>query len=151
MRLLGLHNGPLWRVYDGSKSNKEEMMMKKLTAGALLVGASTLIAKRDLSMKKLLTSALLASSVALTGCATSMPVGVLFTDLTLPVGATANSQGSKVGVAKCQSILAVVATGDCSLEAAKKDGNITSVTHADWKANNILGVIGNYELTVRGN
>ncbi len=125
--------------------------MKKLIADTFLLRASTLTSDRDIPMKKLLTSVLLASSVALTGCATSMPVGVILTDITLPVGATANEQGSKVGIAKCQSILAVVATGDCSLEAAKEDGNITSVTHVDWKANNILGVIGNYELTVYGN
>jgi hypothetical protein len=80
-----------------------------------------------------------------------MPVGGLLTDIQLPVGATSNAEASKTGSAKCTSILALVATGDCSMETAKKNGNITSVTHADWKANNILGIIGNYELIVHGN
>jgi hypothetical protein len=102
-------------------------------------------------MKKIFASALLASSVALTGCATSVPVGGLFTNIELPVGATSNAQATKTGSATCQSILALVAMGDCSIEAAKKNGNITSVSHADWKANNILGIIGNYELVVHGN
>lgn len=102
-------------------------------------------------MKKILSTTVLAASMTMAGCATSVPVGGLFTDIQLPVAATANAQGSKVGTAKCQSILALIAQGDCSIEAAKADGNITSVTHIDWKANNILGIIGNYELTVHGN
>ncbi|WP_372966379.1 TRL-like family protein [Marinobacter sp.] len=102
-------------------------------------------------MKKIVSTAVLAASLTLTGCATSVPVGGLFTDVQLPVGATANAKGTKVGTAKCQSILSLIAQGDCSIEAAKADGGITSVTHMDWKANNILGIIGNYELTVHGN
>ena len=53
-----------------------------------------------------------------------------------------------MGTDKCRSVLAIVATGDCSLEAAKKDGNIDHVNHVDWEADNILGVIGNYQVTV---
>jgi len=102
-------------------------------------------------LKKVLTTLALAASVSLAGCATSVPIGALITDVTLPAGATANGEGTKVGRAKCQSILALVAQGDCSIEAAKADGNITEVTHMDWKANNILGIIGNYELVVHGN
>ena len=102
-------------------------------------------------IKKIATSALLVSAVTLTGCATSVPVGSVFTNVQLPVAATSNAQASKSGSATCASILGLVATGDCSMETAKKNGNITSVAHADWKANNILGIFGNYELTVHGN
>ena len=85
------------------------------------------------------------------GCATSRPIGGLFTDITLPVVATSNNGPStKVGEAKCASYLAMVATGDCSLEKAKKNGNITNVKHVDWQAHNILGIIGHYKVVVYG-
>ena len=89
--------------------------------------------------------------VALTGCATSMPVGGIYTDLKLPVTATSDGGGTvKVGTAECMSVLALVATGDCSIEAAKKNGGITKVYHVDWEANNILGIIGKYKVVVHG-
>ncbi len=85
------------------------------------------------------------------GCATSFPVGSLMTDVTYPVNATGNSgKASKKGEAECQSILTLVAQGDCSIEAAAKDGGITKIHHVDWHANNILGIIGKYKVTVYG-
>ena len=103
-----------------------------------------------INSKKLLLPVILSSSF-LTGCASTMPYGGAFTDITLPVSATANASGTKKGIAMCKSILALVATGDCSIEAAKKAGGISEVTHVDWKTHNILGIIGNYELIVYGN
>lgn len=101
-------------------------------------------------MKKLFAAGALAASTLLTGCATSVPVGALYTDVTLPAEATSNASANKVGKASCQSILVLVATGDCSIEAAKKNAGISEVTHVDWKAHNILGVIGTYTVTVHG-
>ncbi|HBR99076.1 MAG TPA: TRL-like protein family [Gammaproteobacteria bacterium] len=104
-------------------------------------------------MKKIIRNTIVAGSMAvLAGCATPFPAGGLFTGTMLPVGATANpGNGAKSGVASCQSFLAMVSIGDCSIETAKRNGGITQVTHMDWKANNILGIIGNYELIVYGN
>lgn len=94
---------------------------------------------------------LLAAAALLSGCATSLPIGVLFTDVTLPVNATSNvGKAVKTGEAGCTSILSMVATGDCSIEAAKKNGGISKVYSVDWKANNILGIIGNYKVIVTG-
>lgn len=94
---------------------------------------------------------IVAAAALLSGCATSYPLGVAFTDVTLPVNATANvGKGGKTGEAGCTSILSLVATGDCSIEAAKKNGGITKVYSVDWKANNILGIIGNYKVMVTG-
>jgi len=31
-----------------------------------------------------------------------------------------------------------------------KNGNITKISHVDWEAKNILGIIGNYKVTVYG-
>jgi hypothetical protein len=84
------------------------------------------------------------------GCASPMPMGALYTQLKLPVAVTSNGVGKKEGVAECKSILALVATGDCSIEAAKKNGGITKVTNVDWEAESVLGIIGNYKLRVYG-
>jgi hypothetical protein len=86
----------------------------------------------------------------LVGCATSYPVGGLYTKLTLPVSCESDAKAMKTGTATCTSILGWVATGDASFEAAMRNGGITKVSHADWDAENILGIIGNYKLTVYG-
>ena len=102
-------------------------------------------------MKVIRTLAPICLVALLGGCATSAPVGGIYTDVTLPMASTSAQGGTKVGTSQCTSILSVLATGDCSIEAAKANGGITQVTHVDWKANNILGLIGNYTTTVYGN
>lgn len=88
----------------------------------------------------------------LAGCASSVPIGVLYTEIKLPVNATSAGVASpKVGTASCKSVLSMVATGDCSIEAAKKNGGISTVSHVDWEATNTLGIIGEYKITVYGN
>ena len=103
-------------------------------------------------MKKLVPVVALLLAVAVAGgCATAYPVGLLHTGVKLPVTATSNAgKGLKVGVAECQSILALVAVGDASIEAAMKNGGISEVHHVDWEAENILGIIGKYKCTVYG-
>lgn len=102
-------------------------------------------------MKKAIVSSLVVASLGLGGCATTMPLGAWYTNVKLPVTATANDSGmEKTGTASCRSILSLFATGDCSLEAAMKNGHITKVTHVDWEAHNVLGIVGNYKLTVYG-
>jgi len=86
----------------------------------------------------------------LVGCATSYPVGGLYTKLTLPVSCESDVKSMKTGTSECKSILGWVATGDASYEAAMKNGGITKVNHADWDVENILGIIGTYKLTVYG-
>ena len=86
----------------------------------------------------------------LSGCVTSFPVGSIFTEVSLPVAVTSQGSYSKVGRAQCESILGLVAIGDASIEQACKNGNITKIHHVDWKARNILGVIGKYECVVYG-
>ena len=85
-----------------------------------------------------------------TGCAGYMPQGIMYTKLALPVNATSNAMGPKKGTAEATSILGWVATGDASIEAAKKNGGITKVSHVDWHAENYLGVYGKYVTTVYG-
>jgi hypothetical protein len=88
------------------------------------------------------------------GCATPTPVGFFYTDVKIPVDVTSNQVGKptvlKVGVSTCQSILGLVATGDASLDAAMKSAGIKTVYYVDWRAVNILGIIGNYTTIVYG-
>ncbi len=87
----------------------------------------------------------------LIGCATPYPVGFLYTEIKLPVeGEAVSGKATKVGIAECKSIMGWVATGDCSIDAAVKDGNITKIHYIDWEAENILGVIGKYKTIVYG-
>jgi len=78
-----------------------------------------------------------------------VPVGGLYTELKLPITSTGIS-GKKVGISECKSILSLVAIGDCSIEAAKKNGGITKVSNIDWEAKNVLGLFGEYKLRVTG-
>jgi hypothetical protein len=38
------------------------------------------------------------------------------------------------------SILGIVSTGDCSIDAAAKDGGLNKVNHLDYDYMNILGI-----------
>ena len=88
---------------------------------------------------------------ALTGCAAGMsPVtGVLFTEVSGPLSATTGS-AARTGTATCKSILGAVATGDCSIDAAKKNGGITTVASVDYKTRSILGFFAETTTIVRG-
>jgi len=105
-------------------------------------------------MRRLLTGlsmmAVAGIGMFMLGCASPAPVGVLYTEVTLPTIATSNPQATKVGVSECTSILALVAMGDASIDAAAKNGGITKIHSVDWEAKNILGIYGTYRTIVRG-
>ena len=89
--------------------------------------------------------------VFLTGCASTLPSGMIMTNLKLPIATTdATGSASKVGEASCTSILTMVAKGDCSIETAKKNGGITHVHHIDWQVDNLLGIWATYKVVVYG-
>ena len=104
-------------------------------------------------MKKSALIALASAAALLAGCATSQPIGTLYTNVSFPVAVTnaqSNNSRLKVGIATCTSVFSLVAVGDASIAAAMKNGDITKVHSVDWKAENTLGVIGKYECVVRG-
>ena len=88
----------------------------------------------------------------MSGCATLYPVGGLYTEVKLPLklGDGKDISYSKVGVSKATSICALIATGDASLEAAVKAGNIKTIKYVDWHVKNLLGLYGEYTTTVYG-
>ncbi len=101
-------------------------------------------------MKKvIITTALAISACVLSSCGAPL-VGAAYTDITVPVMATTAS-ASKVGTATSTTYLSLWAEGDASIEAAKKNGGITTVSSVDTKVKSILGVYTTYTTTVRGN
>ncbi len=100
--------------------------------------------------KTLLTlAACLALMAFSSGCASTFPVGVIFTELKLPIAVTSN-EGRKVGRATCRSVMGLVTWGDASIATAMKNGKITEISHIDWEVKNILGFFGEYTIVVYG-
>ena len=101
--------------------------------------------------KALLFSASILATAVITGCATPVPMGILYTKVTLP-GAVGNSelQYSKTGKAKCYSFIGCIASGDASINAACKEGGITKVSWVSYSVDNLLGTYGIYTTTVYG-
>ena len=60
------------------------------------------------------------------------------------------SAATKVGKATQESILGWITNGDSSIEAARKDGGIGTITHVDWHGYSILGIVGNVTTMVYG-
>ena len=90
--------------------------------------------------KKLIYLPLITVALFLSSCAAVGPVGIIYTDVKLPATATSNSAGAKVGTAEATSILGLVATGDASIDAAAKAGNIKKISHVDVENFGILGI-----------
>jgi uncharacterized protein YdbL (DUF1318 family) len=92
-------------------------------------------------LKKIRTiTALLAGVAIMSSCS-----------LTLPVNATSNPVGSKVGTAKATGYLGVLFfDADASIRTAAKNGGITRISTVDIKSGNILGLVITYETIVTG-
>ena len=93
-----------------------------------------------------------AVSSLLAGCATGpSPVGVgLITDVKGPITATGIS-GSKTGRACATTTLGLINQGDASIEAAKQDGNISTVATVDYHTKGFYPIIGETCTIVTGN
>ena len=81
-------------------------------------------------------------------------VSLFFTScaLTLPVTATSNQVGDKVGMSKAQGYLGFLwFDQDASIQKAAKNGGITTISTVDIKSTNLLGIIMTYETIVTGN
>jgi hypothetical protein len=106
-------------------------------------------------MKKTLTLAALSTAAALTfsGCAMTVgapATGFLMTNATGPGMAATSHKIVKEGRSTCKSILGVVASGDCSISTAAKNGGITKVATVDYEVSNILGIIASTTIIVKG-
>ncbi len=104
-------------------------------------------------MKNSLLTLLVVFSLVLTSCGAfvSAPLtGFLYTDMKGPHTVTSNPIANKVGSAEATSILGIVATGDASISTAARNGGITKISHVDYQAKSILGIVAKYTVYVYG-
>lgn len=89
---------------------------------------------------------------ALTGCAMAQsPVtGFVYSDVQSPGFATEAYGGVARGEACATSILGIYASGDASIDAAKKNGEIAQVVAVDHSAKSIIGFWAKYCTIVYG-
>ena len=91
-------------------------------------------------------------ALSIFGCASAQsPVnGLFYTDVKSAGTATEAYGGAAKGEACASSILGIFATGDASIDAAKKSGNIAQVVTVDHSSNSILGFYAKYCTVVYG-
>jgi hypothetical protein len=97
----------------------------------------------EVLMKKLIVMVvtLVAVCFLVVGCAT----------ITVPVAATANPVGSKVGQASGRIWLGVFGSADAGIQAAAKNGGIKTISTVDVTSKlGILGLWVDFEATVTG-
>ncbi len=100
-------------------------------------------------MKKLI---ILGLGVALfSGCAVNPTHAIIYTNTTGPYQATSAKAAGKVGESEtCTNILGIIATGNCSIANAAKQGNITNVSTVNWQHTNFLGIYSSGKTIVTG-
>lgn len=80
-------------------------------------------------------------------------VGIFMSNcaITMPVNATSNPVGSKVGTAKATGFLGILFFDqDASIATAAKNGGISKISTVDIKHTNLLNLIVTYETIVTG-
>ncbi len=85
---------------------------------------------------RILPWAMLTMGMALMSCARAPVAGVLYSDVYYPNLATPNATGPRVGEACATSYLSLVAVGDASIEAARRNGGINQVSSVDERYQN---------------
>ncbi|MDA7818072.1 TRL-like family protein [Sulfurimonas sp.] len=105
-----------------------------------------------MTKKIIIASIATAAALSMSGCAVSPHTGGVIKDQIAPMNATTSTKATKTGRSdECKSILGLVASGDCSVANAKKNGGITNVSSVDFESHNILGVIHTGVTIVKGN
>lgn len=102
-----------------------------------------------------IAAGLLSVTVLTTGCLVAPvipPVGIVYSDLKAPLDydQEESAVGTKAGTAQTESVLGLVAWGDASIQTAAANGNIATLTGADYEYFNILGVYQRYRTIARG-
>ena len=91
-------------------------------------------------MRRLLVFGLLSVLAVAVGCVHS-PTGpaILYMDVKGPLGPGDGMDASRKGEACASVFLALFASGDASIETAKRQGGIREVTTVDHHSTNVLG------------
>ena len=78
------------------------------------------------------------------------PMG-LYSEVSAPLSTEGPIQiGTKTGESSSKTILGIVATGDCSIQAAAKNGGLKRIDHVDYRYKNILGIVQETTVVVYG-
>ncbi len=78
-------------------------------------------------------------------------MGGFYSEVTAPLSTEGPIQtGTKSGEASSKSILGLVATGDCSIQAAARNGGLKKIDHVDYRYKNILGILQETTVIVYG-
>lgn len=104
-------------------------------------------------MKKLMALSLAVTVSAVSGCAVvGAPVsnGMIVTNLKGPGHATTSVDATKQGTGCATNILGLFASGDASIDTAKKSARITEVSSVDYQSNSLLGIYARFCVIVRG-
>lgn len=98
-------------------------------------------------------AAVVLTASVLGGCATAAAptMGWLYTKVQGPVATGTSNNTAKTGQACATNILGIIATGDASIDAAKKAGSITNVASVDHDSTSILGLYATFCTVVKGN
>jgi len=83
-------------------------------------------------------------------CTHAPVMGVLITSVTSGKAVTAQPAGTRVGESCASSILGLIATGDASIDTARKAGGITAIHSVDVSDLSILGLYASHCTIVRG-
>ena len=79
-------------------------------------------------------------SLILVSCASLPPTpGILYSDVQYAQQSTSNQTGNRIGEACSTSILGLVAMGDSTIEAARRNGGITMISSVDRSHKSFLG------------
>lgn len=112
------------------------------------------------ALKTIILAAFIAAGAwMLQGCGAFIPTPMgaagLYTSISCPSEAlalecNANVAQTKTGTASATNILGIISTGDYSIMAAMRNGNIKKVHHVDVKIENVLGLFATKTLIVYG-
>jgi hypothetical protein len=93
------------------------------------------------------------AAALLGGCAfvASPTTGFFYTKVQGPITVGTGTVINKTGEACATNILGIMATGDASIDAAKKAGGISTVSSVDHTSTMVLMVYGKYCTVVKGN
>lgn len=92
-------------------------------------------------------------ATGLGGCANvagPVPASLSFYAAPIGLGPNSSTASDKRGEACASNILGIVATGNASIDAAKKNGDITKVASVEHNSSRILGYYARFCTVVRG-
>ncbi|MFT5032688.1 MAG: hypothetical protein ACI9OO_000619 [Bacteroidia bacterium] len=106
-----------------------------------------------MKLKSLAIGMMAMGAVFATGCASvTSPVGYagIFTSVNGPVALTENVGSRKTGEACASNVLGLFASGDASIDKARRNGEIAKISTVDHSSLSVLFIYSKYCTIVKG-